>query len=118
MPWFNEEILTVLLVFPALWALPTLIVKNDTFARYWALAGMIIFFGLSLQLLSLYTAQLGSQEHGFIFFKQVPWLPEIGASYTVGIDGVSIWLIMLTALFGPIAVLSSFKSLPTACRPF
>src|SRR3990172_2495321 len=32
------------------------------------------------------------------FVQKVPWIPEYGISYHVGVDGISLWLLMLTTL--------------------
>ena len=41
-------------------------------------------------------------------FENIPWIPAIGARYHVAIDGISLWLVMLTTFLGPILVLSSY----------
>jgi NADH-quinone oxidoreductase subunit M len=38
------------------------------------------------------------------------WLPVLGISYAVGIDGISFWLVLLTTFLMPIAILGSFKA--------
>src|SRR5688572_14862082 len=38
----------------------------------------------------------------------IPWLPEWGVNYMVGVDGLSLPLVMLTAYFGPVAILGTW----------
>ncbi|MEK7853540.1 MAG: NADH-quinone oxidoreductase subunit M, partial [candidate division NC10 bacterium] len=42
------------------------------------------------------------------FVQQVPWIPAIGVSYYVGLDGISLWLVLLTTLLSAISVLASW----------
>ena len=45
----------------------------------------------------------------FQFVHSKEWIPQFGISYTVGLDGISLWLVMLTTLLTPIMILASFK---------
>lgn len=46
--------------------------------------------------------------HQFQFVQDLPWMPSLGARYTVGIDGISVLMIMLTVLMAAIAICSSW----------
>src|SRR3990172_3393048 len=45
------------------------------------------------------------------FVEKVPWIPTIGVTYFMGMDGISLWLVCLTALLSPIAVLCSWEAI-------
>ncbi|MGD0264017.1 MAG: NADH-quinone oxidoreductase subunit M [Candidatus Methylomirabilota bacterium] len=45
------------------------------------------------------------------FVEQAPWIQSIGVSYFFGLDGISLWLVMLTTFLSPIAVLCSYESI-------
>src|SRR5256884_5802774 len=47
----------------------------------------------------------------FSFPENVPWIPSIGARYHLGIDGISLLLVMLTTFLGMIAILSSWSAI-------
>ncbi len=47
----------------------------------------------------------------FQFVERVPWIPSIGASYHLGIDGISLLLVVMTTLVGLIAILSSWNAI-------
>ena len=47
----------------------------------------------------------------FRFEENVSWIGSIGARYHVGVDGISLWLVLLTTLLMPIAVLSSWTAI-------
>ena len=45
--------------------------------------------------------------HGYQFTEQVPWIPQLHVFYHLGVDGISIWLVVLNALLTVIAVLAT-----------
>ncbi len=48
-------------------------------------------------------------QAGYQFEEIAPWFPQIGVSYRVGVDGISLPLVLLTAVLSPLAVLVSFS---------
>jgi NADH-quinone oxidoreductase subunit M len=54
----------------------------------------------------------------FQFTKQFVWIPSIGASYSVGIDGMSLLLIVLTTFLTPIALLGTWNSIQHRLREY
>src|SRR4029077_11956419 len=66
-----------------------------------------IDFLLSLPLWWLYDRG----NEGFQFVENASWIPSIGASYKVGIDGISLLLLLLTTLLGLIAILCSWTAI-------
>ena len=55
---------------------------------------------------------------GMQFVEQTAWIPSWGISYKVGIDGISLFLIMITTLLTPIALLSSWNSITQSLKGF
>lgn len=55
---------------------------------------------------------------GMQFVEKVPWIPALNISYSVGIDGISLLLIMLTTFLTPIALLSSWESIQLRVKEF
>ncbi|TMD33413.1 MAG: NADH-quinone oxidoreductase subunit M, partial [Chloroflexi bacterium] len=45
--------------------------------------------------------------NGYQFSEQVPWIPQLHVFYHLGVDGISIWLVVLNALLMLIAVLAT-----------
>ncbi len=45
------------------------------------------------------------------FTEQVPWIPTLGVSYTVGIDGISLMLLVMTTVLSLIAIVSSYTAI-------
>lgn len=74
---------------------------------YWALAVTTATFLLSLLL--FFGWRIG--EPGYQFLELRPWAPELGLSYILGVDGISLFLVLLTTFLGPIVILSSWNSI-------
>jgi NADH-quinone oxidoreductase subunit M len=60
-------------------------------------------------ILSLYLVKYNTGLGGLQFLEDHDWIPVIGARYQMGVDGVSVLLILLTTLLGLIAALSSWN---------
>ena len=107
-------LLTILILLPFVGALA--LAAHGLFAPYadtkhyrWvALLFSVVTFAASLLLL---TQPVGLAAGGaFHFVQDVPWVSAIGARYHVGVDGISLWLVILTTLLMPISILSSWTS--------
>jgi NADH-quinone oxidoreductase subunit M len=77
---------------------------TDEAARIVALVTTVATFIVSLAVLGRFDAQVP----GFQLVEQATWVEDIGLQYLVGIDGVSLWMVLLTAFLMPIAVLASW----------
>jgi NADH-quinone oxidoreductase subunit M len=105
----QQYLLTILILLPVVGAIAAIghsfVYKRETDYRWIALGFSVATFALSLLLLTGDTS--GS---GFQFVRDVPWINTIGARYHVGVDGISLWLVLLTTLLVPISILSSWTS--------
>jgi NADH-quinone oxidoreductase subunit M len=59
---------------------------------------------------------VGSND--YTFRETANWIPSIGAKYSLGIDGISLLLVMLTTLLGMIAILSSWTAINTRTKEY
>ena len=103
----NPYILSFITWLPALGAIIILaVMKKDQSGtiKKFATAWFGLAFGASLALLSYDRAEGGMQ-----FLQDHQWIPIIGARYQMGVDGVTVLLIVLTTLLGVIASLSSWN---------
>jgi NADH-quinone oxidoreductase subunit M len=82
--------------------------------RWMTLALTALTFALSL---SLWTG-FDATRIGFQFVERVPWLPDYGVSYFVGIDGVSLLLLVMTTFLMPLVILSSWKDIRRGVRTY
>jgi len=76
-----------------------------------ATKALTFFISLTVFILSLqlYT-KFDLQDAGFQFKEIFDLVPNLGIHYAVGIDGISLWLILLTAFVVPLVVLAGFGS--------
>jgi NADH-quinone oxidoreductase subunit M len=107
MDFLNAHLLSLILFTPTAASLVVLLVPAGRVGviRWVAFAGSIVPLGLSVYLWSAYHAA----EPGFQFQEFVPWYQAIGANYHLGVDGISIPMVVLTALLTPLAILVSFS---------
>ena len=110
-----SHILSVLLLLPAFGALLLFLVpaREVTTQKAIALGVAVVEFGLSLLLLPGF-----AYVPGFQFVEQYPWVPSYGISYHLGVDGVSLWLVILTTLLTPLSLLGSWESITSRVRGF
>jgi NADH-quinone oxidoreductase subunit M len=98
--------LSVLIVAPALAALIVAILPpNKTLARWVSLSLALLIGALALIVFFAYNRGVG----GYQMESSVKWFEGIGASWHVGIDGVSATMVLLTGLLTPLAVLISWE---------
>ena len=81
-------------------------------ARVFALA---VSLGALALALALY-ARFAPGVAGMQFVEEAAWIPALGISYKVGVDGISLPLVMLTAILTPVAVLFSFDDVRRRTR--
>jgi NADH-quinone oxidoreductase subunit M len=81
--------------------------------RLWANAASLIGFLVCLPLAFSF-----DRTKDFQFVERADWIPSIGASYYLGIDGYSLLLVLLTGLIGFIAVLSSWKAIDNRIKEY
>lgn len=96
---------SLLIFVPFLAALVIALWQEDdaAFAKRFALGVSGVLTLLSLGLYFRYPGQ------GFAFEERLAWLPSLGASYHVGLDGIALPFVVLTALLTAVSVLASWK---------
>jgi NADH-quinone oxidoreductase subunit M len=111
-------ILTSLVVLPLAGAALLLFVRDDErhapMARNVALAVSVLVFAETLLLWSRFNAASGD----FQFVERHAWIPSFGISYFVGVDGISLLLLVLTGFLTPLALLGSWESIQKKTRAF
>ncbi|MBO0684950.1 MAG: NADH-quinone oxidoreductase subunit M, partial [Candidatus Dormibacteraeota bacterium] len=94
--------LTAIWLIPALGALAVALLPRR-FARPLGVLVSTATFALSLVL--VFRFQGGT--HGYQFEEYVPWVGQYGIAYHLGVDGISLWLVVLNALLTVVAVLAA-----------
>ena len=115
--------LTLTVFLPAITALLLLVIPRDNrpAIRATALFGSLVTLGFALALLTLFDPgkmTIDGAPSDFQFVEEHEWIPSLGVGYLVGIDGISLFLVVLSALITPIAVLCSWRSVSTRVREF
>ena len=103
----NISMLTVVVFLPALGALIIALFvpkTNENAIKLVANAVALVDFALSLVLLQGFEIATTQLQH----VTKVSWIPQLGIEYFIGIDGISLLLVILTTGLGFIAVLSSW----------
>lgn len=107
-------ILSMIIFLPVLGAGLLLFLKDDTAVRWTALVFTIADFLLTIPLL----LGFDTTTHEMQFRETVRWVPELGISYSLGVDGISILFVFLTALLGWICVVASWDAIVTKVKEF
>ena len=79
--------------------------KNARVIRFVALAVTVATFVVSIGVL----VNFNSGDPGFQLGSNAEWIPEWGIGYITGVDGISVWLVMLTTFLMPLCVLASWS---------
>ncbi len=100
--------LSVLVFLPLVVAVLIILLARDSavLSRNLALGGA----GLTALVALVLVARFNVDGRGYQFSEHVPWLPQIGASYHIGMDGVSLLLVVLTVIVTLVALLMSRES--------
>jgi NADH-quinone oxidoreductase subunit M len=109
---YRQWVLTALLAWPILAGLVVLLVPERR-AKHVAFVVSLVEFALSVPLWWTFVPDGGMQ-----FLLDVPWIQGWGIRYTVGIDGISLFLVLLTTFLMPLSVLGSYRYITTRERGF
>src|SRR5688500_13009216 len=96
--------LTLLLIFWPLLATLVFFVVKPHDAKKWALTASLIELAISVVIVLLFDSSGTAQ-----FVVNYPWIASLGIGFYVGIDGISLLLVLLTTVLTPLIILSSFK---------
>lgn len=116
MPAVNFPLLSLIMFLPLIGALLLLIVdrENDSLQRWVAFISSSIVFGLTLLLYAGFDASTSEMQ----FVESYKWLPSIGIQYLIGVDGISLFMIMLTAFLTPICIVASWCDIKYRLKEF
>ena len=107
-------ILSLIVFLPAAGAGVLLFMRDDRTVRRTALAFAVVDFALTIPLM----AAFDTTTYAMQFTETVPWVPSLGITYSLGVDGISLLFIFLTALLGWICVVASWEAIDTKVKEF
>jgi len=106
---FENNLLTYIIFSPLIGALILMFFERTQHnaMRWVALLSTLFTFILAVVLFF----RFDGSEAGFQFMQEVSWIETIDVAYRVGVDGISLLLVMLTAFIMPISVIASWSSI-------
>ncbi|MGA7839082.1 MAG: NADH-quinone oxidoreductase subunit M, partial [Ignavibacteriaceae bacterium] len=112
----NNYLLTLILLLPFVGGLLLLLINKskENLIRYFGLGISVLAFILSLFL--YFGFDLSKAD--FQFTYKLSWIPNLNVSYHVGIDGISLLLILLTTFITPLTLISSWSSIQKKVKEF
>lgn len=109
----NEHLLSVLIFLPLVSLLPLLVAEmfveriSETTWRVYGLVVSLLGFVVSLEVWRRFDPAVGGMQ----FVEHESWIGRYGVHYYVGIDGISLFLVVLTAFLLPLILLASWKEI-------
>jgi NADH-quinone oxidoreductase subunit M len=114
-PTLDGAILTLVTFIPLAGALLLIVApRRDREIRWFALGVSLLGFFASLHL----PVHLVRAQAGFQYEVNVPWIPTPNIHYHMGVDGISMWLVVLTTFLTPLCVLISWNSIHERVKEF
>jgi NADH-quinone oxidoreductase subunit M len=107
-------LLTGIIFLPLLVALLLVAAPSKDAARWIAFIGSVCVFAVSLMLLQ----KFDGSSHQIQLAEIHPWIEKFGINYFIGVDGISLWLVLLTTFLTPLTILVSWKSVDTRVKSF
>lgn len=93
-------LLSIITFLPLIGAILVALVGNDAAKKQIAFVTTLVTFVVSL----LLWFGWDNSQAGMQFMEDLPWFPELGIRYIMGVDGISLFLVLLTTLLMPIAI--------------
>ena len=111
---FSEHLISWMIAVPFLGIVVMAFIRDQEWIRWAAFASTMVEFGLGIILWK----RFDFTQQGMQFIERVEWMPTFNIQYAVGVDGISILLVTLTALLCPLCVLCSWSGITTRVRAY
>jgi NADH-quinone oxidoreductase subunit M len=112
----QTHILSWILFTPLIGAMVLLFMPREWDNAQRVVGNVFGMLGFVVSLPLIWRFQIGTP--GYQFRENYDWIPSIGAHYSLGIDGISFLLVMLTTLLGAISILSSWSAIQTRKKEY
>ncbi len=112
----NGHLLSWVLFTPLIGAAILLLIpaSKKNLIRVWANIAALAGFAVSLPLV----LNFDRNASGFQMVERAQWIPSLGVQYLIGIDGISLLLVMLTTVIGVVAILSSWSAIDDRVKEY
>lgn len=114
MSFVADHLLSLIIAVPFVGIAILAFVRDARLVRRVALACTVLDLGLFLML----WFGFDSSQPGMQFVERTQWMPTLNIQYAVGVDGISILMLLLTVLLAPLCVLCSWNAVTTQLRTF
>jgi len=113
---FHDHLLSVVLFTPLVGAVLLFFIPRDAPMLHRVVGNLFGVLGFLVSVPLVIHFPVGSNDYAFR--ETANWIPSIGAKYELGIDGISLLLVMLTTLLGMIAITSSWTAIYTRTKEY
>ncbi len=103
------DILSLFIIVPLLTVVALLFAKNLSSARITAMIGGLIQLGMAINLVFAYFDERAVNDAIMLFIRDEVWFKDFNIHYSIGVDGISVALLLLTALVVLAGVFISWK---------
>ena len=103
------DILSLFIVVPVITMLALVFAKDLKRARIIAMIGSIVQFGMAVNLVFAYFKERAVNDSIMVFTKDVVWFEQFNIHYAIGVDGISVALLLLTTIVVLSGVFISWK---------
>ena len=107
-------VLSTIIFLPAFGAMLAFLIASEELVKRMALITSTLTFLISLIPFFMFDSSTAAMQ----FFERYDWIPALGISYEVGVDGISLLLIVLTTFLTPLTLLASWDSIHARTREF
>ncbi len=111
----SDHLLSILVFLPVVSALAVFVLGDGGPRTRWiALGGSLATLAVSLAVLSRFDSLKGDMQ----LVEKMAWIPSLNIRYALGIDGIALWLVILTTVLTPVVIASSFASVEKRIREY
>ncbi|MDR6757480.1 NADH-quinone oxidoreductase subunit M [Mycoplana sp. BE70] len=107
-------LLSLIVLTPAVGAFLLMFLRSDDAVRWTALAVTVLDLALCIAMLAGFDTTTPAMQ----FVERHPWVPALGITFSLGIDGISALFVFLTALLGTVCVLASWAAIDRRVKAF
>ena len=100
MEFLNQWLLPIILIWPAVAAILTMLSSNDKVIKWGSILASLLPLGLATYMMAAYDFDAGGMQYEV----NLPWIESLNASFHLGADGLSAPLIFLTALLTTLSI--------------
>ena len=88
--------------------------QRATLSRWLALLGSLVGFAVTIPLYTGFDRTTAALQ----FVERKPWIESLGIEYSLGIDGLSVWLVLLTAFITIVVVIAGWEVIKDRVHPY